>query len=161
MCVCVFSCALRLPPTLLSLSRSRSRSLSPAHHPRAFTALSFSHWLLSEQDCAAPQLSEETWSGDSGRSWKNGDRRQEALHFGGCCRSQYCQRLLAYHRRQGEVNHLLLFLSFFLSFFGTVFITFLCMLPRKGCFICVNDMPWVSCSGNLGLLVLFLELSFL
>jgi hypothetical protein len=25
--------------------------------------------------------------------------------------------LLAYHRRQGEVNHLLLFLSFFLSFF--------------------------------------------
>jgi hypothetical protein len=69
--------------------------------------------------------------------------------------------LLAYHRRQGEVNHLLLFLSFFLSFFGTVFITFLCMLPRKGCFICVNDMPWVSCSGNLGLLVLFLELSFL
>jgi hypothetical protein len=53
------------------------------------------------------------------------------------------------------VNHLLLF-----SFFGTVFITFLCMLPRKGCFICVNDMPYVSCSGNLGLLVLFLELSF-
>jgi hypothetical protein len=47
------------------------------------------------------------------------------------------------------------------SFFGTVFITSLCMLPRKGCFICVNDMPYVSCSGNLGLLVLFLELSVL
>jgi cytochrome b involved in lipid metabolism len=45
--------ALALAAYASLFSLSLSRSVSPAHRPRSFTALSFSHWLLSEQDCAA------------------------------------------------------------------------------------------------------------
>ncbi len=159
-CVCVFSCVLRLPPTLLSsLSLSLSLALSPLLIIPALSQLSlFLTGCFQNKTLLHPRCLRRLGLGireDLGKMATEDKKLYTLADVAVHNTANDCWLII-----EGKVKWIISFF-FFLSFFGTVFITFSCMLPRKGCFICVNNMPYVSCSGNLGLLVLFLELSFL